>query len=79
MCAAITLHLNDGKSRAPNHSQPLSPNHSAPRHPTGQIDDKSPKEALGMFRSWIHHVWTHAVIFAWSDLILDRSRKLAGL
>jgi len=24
-------------------------------------------------------VWGHAAIFAWSDLILDRSRKLAGL
>jgi len=24
-------------------------------------------------------VWGHAAIFAWSDLILDRSRKSAGL
>ena len=24
-------------------------------------------------------MWGHAAIFAWSDLILDRSRKLAGL
>ena len=32
-----------------------------------------------MFRSRIRRVWGHAVIFAWSDLILDRSRKLVGL
>jgi len=24
-------------------------------------------------------VWGHAAIFAWSDLILDHSRKLVGL
>jgi len=24
-------------------------------------------------------VWGHAAVFAWSDLILDRSRKLVGL
>jgi hypothetical protein len=42
-------------------------------------DDKSPKEALGMFRSRIRRVWGHAAIFAWSDLILDRSRLLVGL
>jgi len=45
----------------------------------GRYDDKSPKEALGMFRTRIRRVWGHAAIFAWSDLILDRSRKLAGL
>jgi len=44
-----------------------------------RYDDKSPKEALGMFRSRIRRVWGHAAIFAWSDLILDRSRKLVGL
>ena len=30
-----------------------------------------------MFRLRIRRVWGHAAIFAWSDLILDRSRKLA--
>ena len=44
-----------------------------------RYDDKSPKEALGLFRSRIRRVWGHAAIFAWSDLILDRSRKLVGL
>ena len=44
-----------------------------------RYDDKSPKEALGMFRSRIRRVWGHAAVFAWSDLILDRSRKLSGL
>ena len=44
-----------------------------------RYDDKSPKEALGMFRSKIHRTWGHAAIFAWSDLILNRSRKLVGL
>ena len=44
-----------------------------------RYNDKSPKEALGMFRSRIHRAWGHAAIFAWSDLILDRSRKLIGL
>jgi len=37
-----------------------------------RYDDKSPKEALGMFRSRIRRVWGHAASFAWSDLILDR-------
>ena len=32
-----------------------------------------------MFGSRICLVWGHAVIFAWSDLISDRSRKLVGL
>ena len=32
-----------------------------------------------MFRSRIRRVWGHAAIFAWSDLILDRNRKLVGL
>jgi hypothetical protein len=45
----------------------------------GRYDDKSPKEALGMFRSRFRRVWGHAAVFAWSDLILDRSRKLVGL
>jgi len=36
-------------------------------------------EALGMFRSKIRRAWGHAAIFAGSDLILDRSRKLVGL
>ena len=31
------------------------------------------------FRSRIRRVWGHAAIFAWSDLISDRSRKLVGL
>jgi len=44
-----------------------------------RYDDKSPKEALGMFRSRMCRAWGHAAIFAWSDLILDRSRKLVGL
>ena len=30
-------------------------------------------------RSRTRRVWGHAAIFAWSDLILDRSRKLDGL
>ena len=45
----------------------------------GRYDSKSPKEALGMFRSRTHRVWVHAAVFAWSDLILDRSCTLAGL
>jgi len=45
----------------------------------GRYDDKSPKKALGTFRSRIRRVWSHAAIFAWSDFILDRSRKLMGL
>ena len=44
-----------------------------------RYDDKSPKEALGMVRSRIRHVWGHAAISAWSDLIFDRSRKFVGL
>jgi len=32
-----------------------------------------------MFRSRTRRVWGHAAIFAWSDLILDRSRKLVDL
>ena len=44
-----------------------------------RYDDKSPKEALGMFRSRIRRVWGHAANFAWSDLIFDRIRKLVGL
>ena len=34
-----------------------------------------------MSRSRIRRVWVwgHAAIFAWSDFILDRSRKLVGL
>jgi len=32
-----------------------------------------------MLRSRNRRVWGHAVIFAWSDLLLDRSRKLVGL
>ena len=44
-------------------------------------DNKLPKEALalGMFRSKICRVWGHAAVFARSDLIFDRSRKLVGL
>jgi len=45
----------------------------------GRYDDESPKEAFGMFRSRARRVWGHAEIFARSDLILDRSRKLVGL
>ena len=44
-----------------------------------RYDDKSPKVALGLFRSRIRRVWGHAAIFAWSDLILGCSRKLVGL
>ena len=43
-CAAITLHLDDGKARRPITVSPLYPNHSAPRHPTGQIPEE-PAEA----------------------------------
>jgi len=33
-----------------------------------------------MFRSRIRRVWVgHAAIFAWSNPIFDRSRKLVGL
>jgi len=32
-----------------------------------------------MFRSMIRRTWGHAAVFAWSDLIFDRSRKLVGL
>jgi len=32
-----------------------------------------------MSRSRTRRVWGHAAIFAWRDLILDRSRKLVGL
>jgi len=32
-----------------------------------------------MFRSRTRRAWGHAAVFAWSDLILDRSRKLVGL
>ena len=45
----------------------------------GRYGDKSPKKALKAFRSRTRRVWGHAAIFAWSDLILDRSRKLVGL
>ena len=44
-----------------------------------RYNDKSPKEALGMFRSRTRRVWGHVAIFAWSDRILDRSRKLVVL
>ena len=44
-----------------------------------RYDDKSPKEALGMLRSRTRRVWGHVATFDWSDLILDRSRKLVGL
>jgi len=42
----------------------------------GRYDDKSPKEALGMSHSRARRVWGHAAVISWSDLILDRSRKL---
>ena len=45
----------------------------------GHYDDKSLKKALGMFRLLIRSVRGHAAIFAWSDLIVDRSRKLIDL
>ena len=32
-----------------------------------------------MFRSRTRRVWGHAAVFAWSGLVLDRSRKLVGL
>ena len=41
--------------------------------------DKTLKKALGMFRSRTRRVRGHAAISAWSDLSLDRSRKLVGL
>jgi len=37
------------------------------------------KVALGMLRLRIRRVLGHEVIVAWSDLALDRSRKLVGL
>jgi len=43
-----------------------------------RYDDKSHNEALGIFRSRIRRVW-HAAVFAWSDLIFNRGRKLVGL
>ena len=42
-------------------------------------DNKTPEQALNMFRTRIQSVWSHAAIFAWADLILDRSRTLVGL
>jgi len=44
-----------------------------------RCDDMSPKEALDMFRSRIRRMWIHAAVFAWSDPILEWSRKLAGV
>ena len=44
-----------------------------------RYEEKPPKEALGIFRSRICRAWGHAAVFAWSELILDRSRKLVGL
>jgi len=44
-----------------------------------QKNNKSLKEALGMFRLRTNRVWRHAAIFAWGDLILDRSHKVVGL
>ena len=41
-----------------------------------RYDDKSPKEALACKGS---PRVGHAAISAWSDLVLDRSRKLVGL
>jgi len=32
-----------------------------------------------MFRSRTSRAWGHAAVFAWSDLILDRNRRLVGL
>jgi len=54
------------------------------RYPTyvDRYDDKSPKEALGMFGSRIRQISRlrgHVVIFALSDLTLDRISKLVGL
>jgi hypothetical protein len=42
-------------------------------------DNKTPEEALNMFRSKIQRAWGNAAIFAWADLILDRSRTLVGM
>ena len=42
-------------------------------------DNRTPEQALNMLRSRIQSVWGHAAIFAWADLILDRSRTLVGL
>jgi len=44
-----------------------------------RYDDKLLEEALGMFRSRTRLMWSHAAILAGSNLVLDRSRKLAGL
>jgi len=45
----------------------------------GSLRRQVAQGGLGLFRSRIRRVWGHAATFAWSDLILDRSRKLAGL
>ena len=42
-------------------------------------DNKTPEEALSMFRSHIQSARGHAATFAWADLILDQSRTLVGL
>ena len=42
-------------------------------------DNKTPEQALNMFRTRIQRAWGHAAIFSWADLILDRSRTLVGL
>ena len=44
-----------------------------------RYDDKSPKQTLGIFRPRTRRVWGHAAVFAWSDLVLDRSRWPVGL
>jgi len=38
--SAITFNFIDGKSTAPNHSQPPFPQSQRPRHPTGQIPEE---------------------------------------
>ena len=53
--------------------------HSCAVSYVGRYDDKSPKEALDVFRSRTRRVWDHAAMFSWSGLILDRSRKLVRL
>jgi len=49
------------------------------RYPTWIATKVSCHLALGMFHSRVRRVRGFAAILAWSDLILDRSRKLDGL
>ena len=41
-------------------------------------DNKTPEQALNIFRMHIQPVWGHAAIFDWADLIFGLSRALVG-